>query len=111
FAAVLLVLLCFAPVPNYLRTGRGDRFTRMLAGFASWARDEMVCETMGKEMGTKFAPYFLSLFFFVLFMNLFGMVPGAATATASVFVTGALAIVTLLSMVIGGMVAQGPIKF
>ncbi len=110
-AAVLLVVLCFAPVPNYLRTGRGDKFTRILAGFASWARDEMVCETMGKDLGAKFAPYFLSLFFFVLFMNLFGLVPGGATATASVFVTGALAIVTLLTMLIGGMIAQGPVSF
>jgi F-type H+-transporting ATPase subunit a len=110
-AAMLLVVILFWPVPRYLRTGRGDRFTRMLAGFVLWARDEMVVETMGKEMGRKFTPYFLSLFFFILFMNLFGMIPGASTATASIFVTGALAVVTLLSMVIGGMIAQGPFAF
>ena len=66
---------------------------------------------MGKEVGRKFLPYFLALFFFILFMNLLGLVPGAATATASVFVTGALALLTLLAMLFGGMIAQGPFKY
>lgn len=110
-AAVLLVLVCFSGVPGYLRTGRGDYVSRLFAGFATWVRDEMVYAVMGKEMGRKFLPYFLTLFFFVLFMNLMGLVPHAATATASIFVTAALAIITLLSMIGGGMVAQGPVAF
>ena len=110
-AAVLLVLICFSGVPAHLRTGRGDLVTRVFAGFAHWIRDEVVCSVMGKELGQKFLPYFLSLFFFILFMNLLGLLPGAATATASIFVTGALALITFASMVGGGMVAQGPIAF
>jgi F-type H+-transporting ATPase subunit a len=62
-------------------------------------------------MGAKFLPYILSLFFFILFMNLMGLVPGAATATASVFVTAALALLTLVVMLVGGMIAQGPVKY
>jgi F-type H+-transporting ATPase subunit a len=54
---------------------------------------------------------FLTIFFFILFMNVLGLVPGAATATASIFVTGALAGITFATMVIGGMVVQGPFKF
>jgi F-type H+-transporting ATPase subunit a len=110
-AAVLLVIVCFSGVPRYLRTGRGDRMTKMFAGFAMWLRDDVVYPAMGKEMGRKFLPYFLSLFFFILFMNLLGLVPGAATATASVFVTGGLALVTLIMMVVGGMIAQGPFTY
>lgn len=110
-AAVLLVLVCFSGVPRYLRTGRGDYVSRLFAGFATWVRDEMVYAVMGKDLGAKFLPYFLTLFFFLLFMNVMGLVPHAATATASIFVTGAMAIVTLLSMIGGGMVAQGPIAF
>ncbi|MFN0243707.1 MAG: F0F1 ATP synthase subunit A [Planctomycetota bacterium] len=110
-AAVLLVLVCFSGVPRYLRTGQGDYVSRLFAGFAGWVRDDMVYAVMGKELGAKFLPYFLSLFFFLLFMNVMGLVPHAATATASIFVTGAMAIVTLFSMIGGGMVAQGPIAF
>jgi ATP synthase subunit 6 len=110
-AAVLLIFICFSGVPSYLRTGNGDYITRVFAGFASWVRDEMVVPTMGRELGLKFTPYFLSLFFFLVFMNVMGLLPGAATATASIFVTAAMATVTLVSMIGGGMIAQGPIAF
>ena len=110
-ASVLVVLLAFSGVPRYLRTGKGDAVTRLMAGFCLWVRDEMVVPVMGKELGHRFLPFFLSIFFFILFMNLMGLVPGAATPTASIFVTAALALITLLSMIGCGMVAQGPLAF
>lgn len=110
-AAVLLILVCFSGVPGRLRTGKGDAVSRLFAGFALWVRDEMVYSAMGKERGRAFVPYFFTLFFFVLFMNLLGLVPGGATATASIFVTAALALITFASMIGGGMIAQGPIAF
>jgi F-type H+-transporting ATPase subunit a len=110
-ASVLILLIAFSGVPRYLRTGHGDRLSKIFAGFATWIRDEMVYPNMGKEMGRKFLPYFLYLFFFILFMNLLGLVPGAATATASIFVTGALALTTLFAMLTCGMVVQGPLAF
>jgi F-type H+-transporting ATPase subunit a len=110
-AAVLLVFVCLSGVPRYLRTGQGDKLTRVFAGWSMWIRDEMVYPVMGREGGARFLPYFLCLFFFVVFMNLLGLVPFSATATASIFVTAALASITLLSMIGCGMVAQGPIAF
>lgn len=110
-AAVILIFVCFLGVPNHLRTGRGDVTSRMFAGFAQWIRDEMVVPVMGKETGQKLLPLFLTLFFFIMFMNLLGLVPGGSTATASIFVTGGLALVTFGTMVIGGMAVQGPIAF
>jgi ATP synthase subunit 6 len=110
-AAVLLTLLAFAGVPRYLRTGKGDVLTKLAAGFAQWVRDEMVRPVMGKELGNRFLPYFLSVFFFILFMNLMGLVPFSATPTASIFVTAALALTTFFAMLLCGMAAQGPIAF
>jgi len=110
-AAVVLIFVCFSGVPKHLRTGQGDWLTRVFAGFAGWVRDEMVYATLGKEVGRKLTPYFLTLFFFILFMNLMGLVPHSVTATASIFVTGALAVVTFLSMIGGGMAVQGPLAF
>jgi F-type H+-transporting ATPase subunit a len=110
-AAVLLLFLCFGGVPAHLRTGKGDWVSRHFAGFALWLRDDVVYPAMGKEQGRRFLPYFLTIFFFILFMNLLGLVPGAATATASIFVTGGLALFTLLLMLFGGMIAQGPFAY
>jgi F-type H+-transporting ATPase subunit a len=110
-AALLLVGICFSGVPGHLRRGNGDYPSRLFAGFAQWVRDEMVFPNMGKETGAKFLPYFLFVFFFILFMNLLGLVPGGATATASIFVTAALASVTFAAMLICGMVVQGPLAF
>jgi ATP synthase subunit 6 len=109
--AVLLIVVCFSGVPHHLRTGKGDYLSKLFAGFALWVRDEMVYPTMGKESGKKLLPYFLTLFFFIMFMNVLGLVPGAATATASIFVTAGLAITTLVMMVVGGMIVQGPVGF
>lgn len=110
-ASVLLIFVCFSGVPRHLRTGKGDMVSRLFGGFALWVRDEMVAPVMGREQGNKFLPYFLAMFFFVLFMNVFGLLPGSATATASIFVTAALATTTLLMMIGGGMVAQGPVAY
>lgn len=109
--SVLILVIAFSGVPSYLRTGKGDTTSRIFAGFALWVRDEMVYPVMGREMGRKFLPYLFTLFFFILFMNLLGLVPGAATATASVFVTAGLATLTLLVMLFGGMFAQGPVAY
>jgi F-type H+-transporting ATPase subunit a len=110
-AAVVLILLCFIGVPRHIKTGDGDAVSRLFAGWCKWIRDEMVYPVMGTDRGGKFMPFFLCIFFFILFMNLFGLVPGGATATASIFVTCALALITLVAMLVCGMVAQGPVKF
>ncbi len=109
--AIVILLIAFSGIPGYLRTGKGDHFSKLFAGFALWVRDEMVYPVMGREMGRKFLPFLFTLFFFILFMNVLGLVPGAATATASVFVTAGLAIITFLVMFIGGMAAQGPVAY
>lgn len=110
-AAVLLILIAFGGVSNHLRNGGGDKMTRILAGWVTYIRDEMVRPNMQRGDEEKFLPYFLFVFFFIVFMNLMGLVPGGATATASIWVTAALALTTLLAMLGCGMASQGPIKF
>jgi len=109
--AVLLIFVAFSGVAGHVRSGSGDGTSKLFAGFAKWVRDEIVHPAMGRESGDRFLPFFLTLFFFILFMNLLGLVPGSATATASIFVTAALAAMTLVAMIACGMIAQGPIAF
>jgi F-type H+-transporting ATPase subunit a len=49
----------------------------------------------------------MTLFFFVLYSNLLGLLPWGATATGNLAVTAGLAIVSLLVIEISGMVALG----
>jgi F-type H+-transporting ATPase subunit a len=109
--AVLLILALFGYALAGLRSGRPNRFQRTLVGFVLWIRDEMVFPIMGHHHGSRFLPYFLSIFFFIAVSNLLGLFPFGVTSTASPFVTGGLAVLTLLMMIAGGMVAQGPVRF
>lgn len=59
--------------------------------FVIFIRDEIMMPNMGKE-GLRYLPYFLTLFFFILTVNLIGLVPGSATATGNISVTAALAL-------------------
>jgi len=110
-AAVLLVLIAFSGVSQHMKRGGGDALTRFFAGGLLYIRDEMIRPNMKREHADKLLPLFYSLFFFILFMNLMGLVPGSATPTSCIFVTAALALITLGMMVIGGMVVQGPIAY
>ncbi|MDP6739356.1 MAG: F0F1 ATP synthase subunit A [Planctomycetota bacterium] len=110
-AAVLLILIGFAGVPRHMKDGKGDAVTRFLAGACMYVRDEIVRPNMQRAHAEKLMPLFLCLFFFILFMNLMGLVPGSVTPTACIWVTAALALIVLVMMIIGGMVVQGPVAY
>lgn len=52
---------------------------------------EMVGDNIGQE-GKKYAPFIFATFMFILFANLFGMVPYSFTVTSHIIVTFAIAI-------------------
>jgi F-type H+-transporting ATPase subunit a len=110
-ASVLLCLICFFGLAGKIRSGSADKLSSFFIGWAMWIRDEMVYPAMGKKDGARFLPYFLTLFFFIVFINLMGLVPWTSTPTTSIAVTAALAIITFIGMIVGGMIAQGPVAF
>ncbi len=62
---------------------------------------DMLEQNIGPK-GRSLLPFFLTLFFFILFCNLGGLIPGAYTATSQIFVTGALAVLAYsISIVLG----------
>ncbi|MCZ6836726.1 MAG: F0F1 ATP synthase subunit A [Planctomycetota bacterium] len=92
---------------RYITKGR---FAQLIEAMVVYLRDEMLEPVLGKEHTRRYLPFLLSLFFFVLFNNLFGMIPvmdflhllGAhntwigGTATANIAITGALALVAFV---------------
>ena len=90
------------------------------SGFGNFV--EMVCEYFRKEVAEphlgkhadRFIKYIWSVFFFILTMNLLGLLPIPAisalwgthlggTATGNIWVTGTLAVLTLILMVVNGL--------
>ena len=82
-------------------------FANAIEALVLFVRNDMAIANIGHD-GHKFAPYIMAVFFFVLTMNLLGLLPHGATATGNLAVTGALAIITLLTVEIGGMLKLGP---
>lgn len=67
---------------------------------------DMVRSAAGEE-GLKFFPFVFTLFFFILFANLIGMVPYAFTTTSHIIVTGALALFVILMVIVVGLMKNG----
>lgn len=66
----------------------------------------MVEDVTGHE-GVKYFPYVMTLFLFVLFANLLGLVPMSFTTTSHIAVTVVLALLVFLSVTILGFARQG----
>lgn len=75
--------------------------------FYFYLRDEVALSNIG-EGGESFVPYVVTLFFFILYANLLGLLPFGATATSSIMVTGALAFISLVVVEASGFRALGP---
>ena len=72
-----------------------------------FVRNDVAIANIGHG-GEKFAPLILTMFFFILYCNLLGLLPWGATPTGNIAVTGALALIAFLTIEGSGMVALGP---
>jgi F-type H+-transporting ATPase subunit a len=68
-------------------------FLEMLVQFV---RSEIAVKNIGPKDADRFVPYLVTAFFFILFVNLFGLIPYSATATGNLGVTVAMAFFTFL---------------
>ncbi len=119
-AAVLLILI----VPWAVRRGRGgDEVSRLVPGgvanffegICQFLRTQVAQPALG-PLTDRFIKYIWTLFFFLLFCNIEGLLPFDAllgilglnvrvggTATANIWVTGTLAVCTLVMIVLSGL--------
>ncbi len=66
-----------------------------------FVKDEIVAPNIGPKYW-KFLPYLLTLFFFIFFGNLLGLLPGAANLTGNIAVTACLALLTFVITNVNG---------
>ena len=72
-----------------------------------FVRNDVAVANIGHG-GEKFAPYILTLFFFILYCNILGLLPWGAAATGNIAVTAALALTAFVTIEVSGVVALGP---
>lgn len=110
-AALLCVITMLMAARAHAKTTFGGRrapsgFGNGLEAFVLFLRNEVVIPNVGPR-GDKFVPFILTLFFFILFANLCGLIPYGSTATGNISVTATLALVTFMVVEIAGMREQG----
>ncbi|MEQ1856849.1 MAG: F0F1 ATP synthase subunit A [Longimicrobiales bacterium] len=108
--AAFLCVALFIPLARAMKGTPAGKAPKGLAAAVEalilYFRDEVVRRNIGED-GDGYTGYILTLFFFILFMNLLGLVPFGSTATGNFMVTGALALITLLVVEITGMRTLG----
>ena len=110
--AALLVFLTMwigaRSIDRRRREGKAPKgFGNAVEAMVLYVRNEIAITNIGHD-GAKFAPLILTLFFFILYANLLGLLPWGSSATGNLAVTGALAILVFLTVEIGGMLKLGP---
>ncbi|MGB5303289.1 MAG: F0F1 ATP synthase subunit A [Gemmatimonadota bacterium] len=110
-ASLLTILTIGLAARRAQRTDAGRDAPRGILNFFEafylYLRDDVALANIGHG-GEKFVPYVVTLFFFILYGNLLGLVPFGASATGNISVTAALAIISLIVVEVAGFMALGP---
>ncbi len=102
-AAVLSTALMVAATRHAsLVPGRLQSLAEMLYDFVA----KMVDDNVGEE-GRKYFPFLFTLFMFILFGNLLGMIPYSFTFTSHIVVTFALAAIVFIGVTLIGVIRHG----
>jgi F-type H+-transporting ATPase subunit a len=108
-ALLASVLLIGAARSQGRHTAQGKApkgFANTIEATVLYIRNEVILPNVGPH-GDRFVPYLLSVFFFILFANLLGLVPYGSTATGNISVTATLAIIAFFVIEVAGMRALG----
>ncbi len=112
---VAAVIICglFIWVAQRMHGGQRPRgrLWNMLEAMLLFLRDQVARPCIGRHDADRFVPLLWTLFFFVLGCNLLGMVPWLGSPTGALAVTGALALVTFVTVLVAGMARLGPWGF
>jgi F-type H+-transporting ATPase subunit a len=109
-AAVLVLLVMWITKRGLIRQRAHERaptgFSGLVEQVVLWVRNDIAIANIGPN-GAKFAPFIAALFFFVLAMNMLGLLPWGATATGNLAVTAALALMVFVIVELGGLIKLG----
>lgn len=95
--ALLMFLLFSRLAKSYAKNGGIPKgAVRFFEPLVVFVRDEIAIPNIGEKKYRKYMSYLLTIFFFVLFLNLFGLTPLGVNVTGNLTITFSLAILTFL---------------
>ena len=112
-AAVLTAIFAIVAARTISKRAVNDApsgFANGMEALVVFFRDE-VCKANIGHGYQRFTPLILTFFFFILMMNLLGLIPYGGSATGSITVTASLALITFLVVEIAGFFKLGPVGY
>lgn len=100
--AAISIFMVIASTSRKLVPGRMQSMAELSYEFVG----NIIHSAAGEE-GLKFFPLVFTIFFFVLFANVVGLIPGVFTVTSQIAVTFALAMLVILTVLVTGFARHG----
>lgn len=96
-AMLLMIFMFFKVKGKYKNPKKAPKgLQNVVESAIIFLRDQVVGPNIGgKHITDRLLPYFVVLFFFILFMNFLGLLPGGHTATGAIGTTAALAVCSM----------------
>nr|WP_236002871.1 F0F1 ATP synthase subunit A [Luteirhabdus pelagi] len=94
----ILLLLLFRGLASSYRKNEGiaSGIGRFFEPIVIYIRDDIAIANIGEEKYKRYMPFLLTIFFFIWFLNMFGLTPLGVNVTGNIAVTTALAILVFL---------------
>lgn len=106
--SMVLICIIFISVANAYKKRKGKApkgLQSFLEPLILFIRDDVAKASIGEKKYEKYMPYLLTIFFFIFFNNLFGLIPffpGGANITGNIAVTMVLALFTFVITTFSG---------
>mgnify|MGYP003669576435 CR=1 FL=1 len=95
--ALMMFWLFTSLAKSYAKNGSIPKgLGRFFEPIVLYIRDDIARPNIGEKKYKKYMPYLLTIFFFIWFLNIFGLTPLGVNVTGNIAVTVALAILTFL---------------
>ena len=106
FSSVLLIIIIMSVARSYKKEGFAPKkgFVAAMEMFIMSVNDDIIKPCIGKDY-KRYAPYLLTVFFFIFINNLLGLIPlfpGGANVTGNIAITFVLAVCTFLIVNLSG---------
>ena len=114
--SALLIILTLLGTSRYRKNKNAlpSKFSGLFEVLIDFINKEMVNPNIGKKYSKRWTPLIATFFIFILFSNFLGLIPfleylpgGSGTITGNFAVTGALAVITFISIIIAGSLKHG----
>lgn len=108
-AAILVIIAFFKISGKYKKEPKKapSGFQNLMESLILFIREDVVKPNLDPKTTKMLLPYFITLFFFILAVNLLGMVPGGHASTGALGTTSALAIIAFFVINIVAIIRTG----